>query len=226
MRTFIHGRQVVSSSEAWEDAYRRFETPDQELTKFLRRLRGVEAERWSRRARIAELFCGRGSGLLALARLGFVDLEGIDLSPSLVQLYTGPGRAIVGDCRDLPWPNAAKDIMIVQGGLHHLMTLPGDLERVLSESRRVLSPGGKFVAVEPWLTPSLQAAHLACFSRLRAFSWKLDALATMVEHERQTYEQWLRAPELIRSTFERYFRIEHLSFSWGKVRFVGVNNGA
>jgi len=47
------------------------------------------ADAWPRRAQIVELFCGRGNGLRALERLGFRELAGIDLSPTLVARYAG-----------------------------------------------------------------------------------------------------------------------------------------
>jgi SAM-dependent methyltransferase len=147
---------------------------------------------WPRSARVAELFCGRGNGLHALARFEFTDIEGIDLSPRLVDFYQGRGRVRVGDCRSLPWAASSKDVLIVQGGLHHLLDLEHDLVQVLSEARRVLADGGRLIVVEPWLTPFLQVAHALAFSPLRRMWSKIDAFATMVEHERQTYERWGR----------------------------------
>ncbi|MGH9741336.1 MAG: hypothetical protein ACRD51_03190, partial [Candidatus Acidiferrum sp.] len=65
-------------TDPWEAAYLRFETPQEEVQKFLNRLTRLGAAEWPRDAEIVELFCGRGSGLLALARLGFTHLEGVD----------------------------------------------------------------------------------------------------------------------------------------------------
>jgi SAM-dependent methyltransferase len=103
-------------------------------------------------AHIVELLCGRSNGLEALAQLGFHRLEGVDLSSRLLTQYKGFGMCYVADCRQLPFADHSKDILIVQGGLHHLSFLPGDLEQVLSEVRRVLRKSGRFVVVEPWLT--------------------------------------------------------------------------
>ena len=211
---------------AWEAAYRRFETPDQEIRKFMRRLQRLGAGKWSREARIAELFCGRGNGLHTLQRLGFSHLEGVDLSPALVADYTGSCRVLVGDCRQLPFGDASKDVIIVQGGLHHLESLK-DLEKVLDEVDRVLSPGGLFVAVEPWLTPFLRFVHALCGNTLvRRISKKMDALAVMIELERDTYERWLMAPDRIRSLLQQKFAVNHLEMSWGKVSFVGRKHPA
>jgi len=135
-------------SDPWEAAYLRFETREQETQKFIGRLNRLGAPQWPRDSEIVELFCGRGNGLIALGRLGFTRIEGVDLSPRLVAHYRGPAKCIVGDCRQLPFEDCSKDVLIVQGGLHHLPTLPGDLEQTFSEIHRVLRPGGVFLAFD------------------------------------------------------------------------------
>jgi ubiquinone/menaquinone biosynthesis C-methylase UbiE len=176
-----------------------------------------------RSVRIVELFCGRGNGPEALARLGFRNLEGVDLSPRLIAQYKGSARCYVADCRYLPFADGSRDVVIVQGGLHHLMSLPDDLAQVLAEVRRVLRDEGKLVVVEPWLTPFLRLVHLLCgFGMVRKFSGKLDALATMIQYERKTYEQWLGQPGLVRSTLQQYFEPTYLSTRWGTCSFVGA----
>src|SRR6266513_1650687 len=49
-----------------EAAYLRFESPEEEIRKFIRRLTRLGASQWPRDAEIVELFCGRGNGLLSL----------------------------------------------------------------------------------------------------------------------------------------------------------------
>jgi ubiquinone/menaquinone biosynthesis C-methylase UbiE len=178
--------------------------------------------KWPRDAKIVELFCGRGSGLRALHQLGFSEVEGIDLSPSLAAEYAGPGKILVGDCRQLPFENASKDILIVQGGLHHLPVLPDDLDRALAEGARVLKDNGLLVVVEPWATPFLSMTHALCRIRLiRALSPKIDALANMIYYERKTYKQWLTQPRLILDSLHKAFRCERCHFKWGKIYFTG-----
>src|SRR5215471_20969153 len=75
--------------DPWEAAYLRFETPEEEIRKFIGRLNRLGARQWPREAEIVELFCGRGNGLVALQRLGFTRLEGVDLSPRLIAQYKG-----------------------------------------------------------------------------------------------------------------------------------------
>jgi ubiquinone/menaquinone biosynthesis C-methylase UbiE len=145
--------------DPWEAAYLRFETPEQEIRKFMSRLIRLGAPQWPRDAEIVELFCGRGNGLIALQRLGFTRVEGVDFSPRLLAQFKGSAKCTVADCRQLPFADRSKDILIVQGGLHHLPTLPGDLDQTFSEMQRVLRKNGRVMFVEPWRTPFLTFAH-------------------------------------------------------------------
>lgn len=214
--------ETAGTDDPWELAYMRFETPEEEIGKFIKRLQALGADKWPRDSRVVELFCGRGNGLHALERLGFTSLEGVDLSPRLVAQYEGPGKCYVGDCRSLPFEDRTKDAVIIQGGLHHLLKLPEDLDQTLSEVRRVLKDDGRFLVVEPWLTPFLSFVHFVCENRLaRRMSGKIDALSTMIHYERETYEQWLGQPRPVLDVFQKHFRAERLSFKWGKMMFVG-----
>ena len=45
------------ATEVWEAAYLRFETPEEEIAKFTRRLLQLGARQWPRDAAVVELFC-------------------------------------------------------------------------------------------------------------------------------------------------------------------------
>ena len=217
------GSLSKASPDEWEAAYLRFETPEEEIKKFESRLLKLGAAQWPRNAEIVELFCGRGNGLRALHNLGFTCLEGADLSPRLIAEYHGPAKCQVADCRNLPFANKSRDVLIVQGGLHHLPTLPDDLGRTFAEMQRVLRTTGRVVFVEPWLTPFLRFVHAVSENPLaRRISSKLDALAVMIEYERNTYEQWLGQPQMITKLARTHFSAVHESFAWGKWNFVGT----
>ncbi len=206
----------------WEAAYARFESAEEELAKFTKRFRSMDVDRLPSDLQVVDLFCGRGNGLRALELLGFSQVEGVDLSPSLLERYRGAAKLYVGDCRELKFESGSKDLIVVQGGLHHLPTVPSDLEDVLSEVQRVLKPGGRFMIVEPWLTPFLRVVHAACKVRTLRRAWpKLDALACMIEREQTTYEQWLSQPQVIESLLNRYFTRERRRVSFGKLLFLG-----
>ena len=210
-----------SGDNPWEEAYLQFQTPEQEIRKFVKRLRKLGVDEWSKTAQVVELFCGRGNGLHALHRLGFSRVEGVDLSAALLAKYSGPAACHVGDCRNLSFPDASRDIAIVQGGLHHL---PGseDVDRTLQEVRRVLRKDGRFVAVEPWLTPFLSFVHRVSENTMaRRLSRKIDAFARMTIHEHDTYVRWLGAPDEILAILDRHFVAERRLLGWGKLMFVG-----
>jgi ubiquinone/menaquinone biosynthesis C-methylase UbiE len=213
----------VCCDSAWEDAYKRFETPEEEIKKFIRRLKAFGLQDRPKDIRVVELFCGRGGGLVALQRLGFTNLDGVDLSETLLQQNQNNARLHLADCRSLPFDDESIDAVVVHGGLHHLPCLPGDLESVLKEIQRVLKPSGTFHAVEPWLTPFLRFVHVVVENHwVRKFYDKGDALAVMIEHERETYEQWLHQPDSIRKLFDRFFVAKTNQSTWGKFQFTGV----
>jgi ubiquinone/menaquinone biosynthesis C-methylase UbiE len=211
------------SLNPWEVAYLRFESPEEEIRKFIMRLTRLGAPQWPRDAEIVELFCGRGNGLIALQRLGFTRLEGVDLSPRLLAQFKGSAKCTVADCRRLPFADRSKDVLIVQGGLHHLPSLPDDLDQTFSEMQRVLRTNGRVMFVEPWSTPFLTFVHfISEIPPVRRISSKMDAFATMTAFERRTYEQWLSQPELIKKITRTHFLPVHESFAWGKWNFVGT----
>ena len=213
---------MTGMPDPWESAYLRFETPERETRKFLRRLTTLGAKDWRRDGRLVELFCGRGNGLRALERLGFSRVCGVDLSANL--LGRGPRNLelILGDCRDLPLASDSQDFAIVHGGLHHLARIPEDFERTVGEVRRALRAGGRLVAVEPWRTPFLSFVHRLTKSPFaRKLSPRLDALATMIELEGDTYEKWLDRARPILTILQSNFRTEICRAEWGKLLFVG-----
>jgi SAM-dependent methyltransferase len=212
-------------NEIWEDAYSRFETPEQEIEKFRRRLVAAGARSWPADSQIVEIFCGRGNSLVALSQLGFRKLQGADLSERLLRQFSGEATLYVADCRRLPFEDCSQDIVVVQGGLHHLPALPEDLVSTLDEVRRILRPNGKFVAIEPWTTPFLNFVHFIClrtpFPRCYA---KLRHLSTMIDEERETYFKWLGMPKPILTLLDSRFRAATKRIAYGKLEYVGVRD--
>lgn len=211
----------MTAESAWELAYQRFETPEQERRKFIRRLRSLGVDRWDRRASVLEICSGRGNGLVAWRQLGFRNVTGVDLSPALVEASELRRSCIVGDARWLPIRTASRDVAIVQGGLHHLPHLD-DVGTALAEIHRVLKPDGRVIIIEPSLTPFLRVVHFVSERSLaRAMSRKLDAFAAMTDEERPTYERWLtRGEPSVEALTARFERIL-LRRRWGKVVFLG-----
>lgn len=89
----------------------------------------------------AALFAARGARVI-----------GIEIAPELVaqarDLWRDYAERIdfqVGDAEHLELPDASLDAVFFGGVLHHIP----QLDAVYAEARRVLKPGGKFVAIEP-----------------------------------------------------------------------------
>lgn len=214
---------VVSCDPEWEAAYERFETPEEEVRKFVSRLRQMKLDRLPKDTQVVDICCGRGNGMVALDQLGFHAIEGVDLSEPLLQKYSGkPVSLYVADCRQLPFANHSRDLIIVQGGLHHLSTLPDDVEQTVAEVLRVLRPGGRFALVEPYATKMLALIHQVSDLRLiRRLSPRLDALSVMAERERMTYHNWLSLVPSIRKMVKSRFEVELDRITWTKWMFVG-----
>ena len=206
----------------WESEYERFESPEEERAKFRQRFRQMGFDGLDRALRVVDLFCGRGNALHVLREMGFRNLTGVDLSPSLLRQAPEEAERIVADCTDLRFEPESVDVFVVQGGLHHLPSLSTNLPLCFDEIRRSLAPNGLFCAVEPWNTPFLRAVHwVSSVKPLRAHIGKFDAFATMVEEEQQTYFSWLSSSTLIRREAEIRFSPRINRFEWGKWMFVG-----
>lgn len=76
------------------------------------------------------------------------------------------------------------------------------------------------------LRPLVLGWHLLLGTRVAPTlgrAWpKLDALATMIELEIETYEQWLGQPELVSRSPSRHFTPVEQRRGWGKLQFVGT----
>ena len=212
---------MMTEPTAWELAYQRFETPEQERQKFVRRLRGLGVHQWNRDLRVLEVFSGRGNGLIAWQRLGFQHVCGVDLSPALVERADLRRSCIVGDACRLPVLTASRDVAIVQGGLHHLLR-HDDVRAALEEMRRVIRPDGRVIIIEPWSTPYLRLVHVIAEHPLaRRMSNTLDAFAAMTDEERPTYEAWLARAGPIQHAVTAAFEPIAMRRRWGKLVFLG-----
>ena len=99
---------------------------------------------------------GCGTGTLALALKSSVEtgeVHGIDASPEMIEVAEEKAAKAGSDIdfrvalvEAIPFPDATFDLVTSSLMLHHL---PDDLERTgLDEIRRVLKPGGRFMAVD------------------------------------------------------------------------------
>ena len=96
--------------------------------------------------KILDLGCGGGWLSKILSSRGY-NVTGIDASATLINTARkscAEAKFIVGDCMRLPFPDQSFDCIIGSAILHHL-----DSYKALTECRRVISPGGILLLMEP-----------------------------------------------------------------------------
>jgi SAM-dependent methyltransferase len=99
-----------------------------------------------RSGRVAELACGHGSFLLWLKRQGFVNVQGIDSSPSQIALAAQTG-AVVSQIDANIWlriqPDNSVGVIVAIDLVEHLSK--DSFVELLESCRRVLAPGGRLL---------------------------------------------------------------------------------
>ncbi len=100
-----------------------------------------------RGAHIADLGCGSGVFTEILRQRGY-ECTGVDLSPTLIRIAREkfPGiEFIEGDIEHLPFADGSFDGVLLAGVVHHF----SESSLCVAEIKRILRPGGKFVAFDP-----------------------------------------------------------------------------
>ena len=101
----------------------------------------------ARDARVVDLACGDGHLLGLLARLGFENLTGVDLSPhelAAARKRLGPRVELYcEDVRSLSLPDESFDLVLC----HMALMLIEPVDSAVGEIARILKPGGCFLAV-------------------------------------------------------------------------------
>jgi ubiquinone/menaquinone biosynthesis C-methylase UbiE len=128
----------------------------------------------TQRERILDVGCGPGRLAILAGTVAGSGGEscGIDPAPEMIELARRNSaragvRALfdVGVIEALPYPDDHFDVVLSSLMLHHL---PDDLKRRgLAESRRVLKPAGRFLAVDFGATPGKGVGHVLCVLGLR-----------------------------------------------------------
>jgi len=204
----------------WETGYVQLEPFEQSVRKNWQRLRRCGLpDRLIPGMRVLDLCCGWGSTLASLSAQQ-CDAIGLDLSPALLRAAQERGMQclVCADSTVLPFQPDSFDVVIVQGGLHHLWA--DQFERALTEIDRVLAPGGYFAFTEPCNTWVLRLyvrlvdgplANATTYTR----NWR-----TTLEHERPTYFHWLKTQR--RALAEIASRMELIRVDKGLVTMFGL----
>jgi len=94
--------------------------------------------------RVLEVGSGKGSLAVRIAQAMRCELVALDSSPAMVAASRSLGvDSMLGDVRDLPFPDDSFDAVIAAWMLYHV----SPLHQGLAEVARVLRPGGRLIAI-------------------------------------------------------------------------------
>ncbi|MFC2150194.1 class I SAM-dependent methyltransferase [Calditrichota bacterium] len=128
----------------------------------------------SKRHRILEVGCGMGRFTIAMARRGYNDLEGMDITPFLLERFDEFNNgefAIPTFCADIQKPISERedryDRIVGFMVLHHFKDLSASFKTMYS----LLKPGGKIVFLEP---NALNALYYIQITLTPGMTWQGD----------------------------------------------------
>ncbi|MEM1769334.1 MAG: methyltransferase domain-containing protein [Nitrososphaerota archaeon] len=148
--------------------------------------------------RILDLCCGHGRHSLELARRGFKNVEGLDISHYLIRkarmAAEKEGLKVKfreGDARKLPYPPDSFDVVLILGNsFGYFESIRDDLQ-VLKEVRRVLRPWGKI------LIDVADGSYLRENFQKRSWEWIDKSMLVCRERSLSSNKQKLISREVI-----------------------------
>lgn len=125
--------------------------------RLLERLSGID---WAKAGPVLDLACGTGRGGVWLRGRGVPRLDGLDLTPAMLERARAKGvydRLAEGDVTATGLPGAAYGLLTMLLADEHL----ADLRPLYVEAARLAAPGGRFVLVgyHPWFLMSGVPTH-------------------------------------------------------------------
>lgn len=183
----------MKQSAEWETAYRKTR---RSLATRERRIRLFELDPGQS---ILDYGCGDGLDLRILQELGYEKVYGFDNSLGLLADARG-FKVILADAYSLPLAPQSLDVVFINGVLHHL----DDIERALSEIKRILVLGGALCLIEPTSSPLRWLANRLTLSPLARFSPFLSFRKRMLLEELSLQRRWLALEKRFPSLLERH----------------------
>jgi len=112
----------------------------------------IERYKYSDGRRLLDVACGTGRHLEFLAKS--FDVEGLDLSPELLELAQARNPGVAFHCADMRTfdLSSSYDVITCLFSSIGYMTTPEDLMTAIANMARHLTAGGVLI-IEPWLTP-------------------------------------------------------------------------
>jgi SAM-dependent methyltransferase len=142
--------ETVSAADGYGEWARTYEDTVLDLMD-LRLFEQLRTVPWNQARHAADLACGTGRIGVWLARQGVDAIDGVDLTPEMLELAHSKGiyrRLQQSDVGDTPLASNAYDVVTASLVDEHLP----DLRPLYSEAARIACPGGYFVLVgyHPW----------------------------------------------------------------------------
>jgi SAM-dependent methyltransferase len=142
---------------------------DLEKTHFWYQARKLQLSAWfseqELNLQILDLGSATGGNTQHISSLGY-DVTSLEYSEVGVQIQKSKGIPVVqADARDLPFPESTFDVVFCLDVLEHII----EDALVVSEIRRVLRPGGKFLISVPE-DPKLWSAHDVAVNHVRRYT--------------------------------------------------------
>jgi ubiquinone/menaquinone biosynthesis C-methylase UbiE len=183
LNALVHDREAAFYDDRFLIAYDG--RIGRDVERDLRRVTGGRVE--ARRA--LDLACGTGYAAIGIAAAGIAgEIHATDLSARMLERCRDNARAAgvdvamaLADAERLPYADAAFDLIVARGALHHV---PSPLD-ALREIRRVLEPGGTAVVVaEPTGPGERQVAAVVGTAYRAVEAWrKVRRTPRDLEHE-------------------------------------------
>jgi SAM-dependent methyltransferase len=107
-------------------------------------------------AQILDVGCGEGILTTAVTQTGRQNARVVGLDASAAMLGAHPGPNVQGDAGALPFVDDAFDAVVAANVLYHL----AEPRAAIAEARRVLRPGGLFIAAAPSRNDSPELADV------------------------------------------------------------------
>ncbi|MFN8378015.1 MAG: methyltransferase domain-containing protein [Anaerolineae bacterium] len=150
-----------------------------------------------------ELGCHTGWLTLAMAQRG-ATAYGLDISPDAINIARGYYEGIrgevsgtahyeVADLNHLSLPEAAYDVVVVKGTLHHLIAL----EHIITEIEKALRPGGLF-----WVSDSIGGEHVRTVLVAGGLTFILPTETSYRDKVSALFRFGLRAPSRVKASIE------------------------
>jgi len=147
-------------------------------------------ERLDQAQSLLDIGCGSGEYLRAAAQHGIPRFAGIDESPERLQQAQAAcphAELHLARADRLPFADQSFDVVLAAQVLHEIALFgqPDDLEKTLSEIRRVLKPGGRLIALDH-LDPGPERVRVRLPQKLRA---QLDYFVQRYQFRKITLEE-------------------------------------